>query len=121
MSSTSTGLRTAKSLSKEMTPSNAEINYSESGTSCESNLPISANIVVVPQDIQTETSSDSETDQHEQGFIESLSENEDLQEHQPQCTINNTTSYHKAPSIGLKKIMTVRFKTSYTEWNHNTI
>ena len=120
MSSMSTGLRTAKSLSKEMTSSNTETNYFESGTSCESNLPI-ATIVVVPQDIHTETSSDSETDQHEQGFIESLSENEDLQEHQPQCTINNTTSYHKAPSIGLKKIMTVPFKTYYTEWNHNTI
>ena len=86
MSSISTDLRTAKSLAKKKRTSDTETDHSESDNGCESNLPVPTTNNVPSQDIYTETSSASKTDQAEQDLTESLSENEDLQ--QPQTDLN---------------------------------
>ena len=83
-------------------------------------MPISTTYKVVSPDNHTEITLDSKTDQPEQDLTESLSENEELQEPQADLNVQLTTpSYHKAPNTGLKKNMTVSFKTHHvTKQNH---
>lgn len=73
--------------------------------------------------INNVSSQDIHTNQPEQDFTESLSENEDLQE--PQTDLNaqlTTQSYHEAPNIELNKNMTVCFKTHCdTDRDHDII
>ena len=62
---------------QKMTTFDTETSHCESDVS-ENNLPVPITNNLALPDIQTEKSSDSETDQPEQDIIESLSENEDL-------------------------------------------
>lgn len=62
---------------QKMTTFDTETSHCESDVS-ENNLPVPITNNLALPDIQTEKSSDSETDQPEQDVTESLSENEDL-------------------------------------------
>lgn len=62
---------------QKMTTFDTETSHCESDVS-ENNLPVPITNNLALPDIQTEKSSDSETDQPEQDITESLSENEDL-------------------------------------------
>lgn len=74
-SSMSTSLRT-KYFSKKLTTFYTETDHFESNTGRESNLPVAKTNHVASQDIPTEPSSDSKTDQPEQDLTESLPEDE---------------------------------------------